>query len=294
MRAAIVGVGVVGQALHRLIPDAVTYDSQHHPASRREQVNGCDLAFVCVPTPMAPDGSCDTSIVESVVDWLQTELIVIRSTIAPGTTDRLRRQTGKRIVFQPEYLGETVAHPMASVSRREFIVLGGPTVDVSPVADFYKRFYHSELQFYFCDAVTAEVAKYMENCFYAVKVTFCNEFFDIAQAFGVDFNLLREVWLADPRISRDHTFVYPDQRGYDGKCLPKDVSAIIHAARQRDCEPGLLAATARVNELIRARSAFGRAPDEAAKSPAPPAAEPTRRFASQGLPEPLATGFRVD
>jgi len=92
----------------------------------------------------------------------------------------------------------------------------------------------------------------MENCFYAVKVMFCNEFFDIARVHGVDYNELREIWLADPRISRDHTFVYPDNRGFSGKCLPKDVSAIIHSCRRHGLEPKLLEAAMDINDVHRA------------------------------------------
>jgi len=68
----------------------------------------------------------------------------------------------------------------------------------------------------------------------------------------VDYNELREIWLADPRISRDHTFVYPDNRGFSGKCLPKDVSAIIASAKARGAKPSLLEAVMAINESHRA------------------------------------------
>ncbi len=242
----IIGAGFVGRALLRLFGDCAIYD----PArgfTDREAVSRCRFAFVCVPTPTAPDGSCDTSLVEESVDWCGSDIIVIRSTVAPGTTDRLRERTGKRIVFQPEYIGETPAHPLLDHQAQGFSVLGGPVEDTSPLADLYKRFYHANHRFHFCSAICAELAKYMENSFYAVKVTFCNEWHDIARTFGVDCNELRETWLADPRISRDHTFVHPDDRGFGGKCLPKDTSAIIAAATTRGCEPPLLKTVMVVN-----------------------------------------------
>ena len=247
----IVGYGAVGRSLHRLFgDDAVTFDADGTDA-QRQAINACTCAFVCVPTPIGQEGACDTSVVEQSVRWIQAPLIVIRSTIPPGTTDRLRRQTHKRIVFQPEYIGETPAHPLADVRSHNFIVLGGSPADTSAVADLYKRYYHSEIRFYFTNSLTAEVAKYMENSFYAVKVTFCNEFYGIAEAHGVDYNELREVWLADPRISRDHTFVHPDDRGFGGKCLPKDVCAIIASSVQHGHAPRLLQAVADVNEDYR-------------------------------------------
>jgi UDPglucose 6-dehydrogenase len=251
----IIGAGVVGQSLIKLfesasIPVAV-YDPARWLSTPQDAINRCRFAFVCVPTPMASDGSCDTSIVEEVVEWCESDVIVIRSTVAPGTTDRLRYRTGKRIVFQPEYIGETVAHPLVDHNDHGFSVLGGLPCDIMHVANLYMRIFNAYHRFYFCSAMCAELAKYMENAFYAIKVTFCNEFFDIAKAFNVDYNELREVWLADPRISRDHTFVYPDNRGFSGKCLPKDTSAIIAAAHARGKATELLSAVMKMNSWHR-------------------------------------------
>ncbi len=247
-RIAFVGFGFVGKALHTLF--AAAQPAIYDPALGaldKAGVNRCDFAFVCVPTPTKGWGECDTSIVEEAVGWIESPIIVIRSTVPPGTTDRLRQSTGKHIVFQPEYVGETVAHPLLDHQAQGFSILGGPMADASLVADLYKRYYHASHRFYFTDSTTAELAKYMENAFYAVKVTFCNEFYDIARTLGVDYNELRECWLADPRISRDHTFVYPDNRGFSGKCLPKDTAAIINSATSRDMECHLLKATMRAN-----------------------------------------------
>jgi UDPglucose 6-dehydrogenase len=251
-KLGIVGYGVVGRSMHALFGgDAVTFDVDS-PQQRRREINACEAVFLCVPTPVGPEGTCDTSAVEECIDWITGPQIVIRSTVAPGTTERLRNQTGKPVIFQPEYIGETVAHPLADIATHPFLILGGPLEECSAVADVYKRYYHSDLRFYFTDSRTAELAKYMENAFYAVKVTFCNEFCDIAEAHGVDYNELREIWLADPRISRDHTFVYPDSRGFSGKCLPKDVSAIISSSRRHGQIARLLEAVMDINEHYRA------------------------------------------
>jgi len=91
----------------------------------------------------------------------------------------------------------------------------------------------------------------MENAFLALKVTFCNEFFDIASVLGVDYNELRELWLQDPRIGRSHTLVFPEDRGYGGKCLPKDVSALIQSATAHAYEPSLLTAMVETNARFR-------------------------------------------
>ena len=276
-KAGVVGAGVVGQAMQRLCgPETVMYDTKPGAPQDKGAINACDVVFICVPSPMKPDGSCDTSIVEEAVSWVEAPLIILRSTVSPGTTDRLRVEYEKHIVFQPEYLGETPGHVFGTMAERAFVVLGGTTEDNSRAADFYKHYYNAMIQFYLCDAVTAEVAKYMENSFYAVKVTFVNEFYDIAKAHGVNYDVLREIWLADTRISRDHTFVYPDTRGFSGKCLPKDVNAIVKSCLGRGYQPRLLQAAIEINERFRAYSTTtpvsgGRTTDRSARGAKGPA-----------------------
>jgi hypothetical protein len=95
---------------------------------------------------------------------------------------------------------------------------------------------------------TAELCKYMENTFLATKVAFVNQFYDLAQVYGVNYNELRELWLADERIGRSHTIV-TEERGYRGRCLPKDIAAIIQAAKPFGGAP-LLEAIDRYNDEV--------------------------------------------
>jgi UDPglucose 6-dehydrogenase len=181
---AIIGYGAVGKGLHQLFPNAIVYDEPLGLGSRAE-ANRCEYAFVAVPTNMNPDGSCDTAIVDDVLSWLTAKVIVLRSTVSVGTTTRLKA-TGKRIVFQPEYgPGETPDHHFSNPRRIGWVVLGGDRKDTNAVADLYKRTFNAELIIHQTDASTAELTKYMENCFLALKVTFCNEFYDLAERFGV-------------------------------------------------------------------------------------------------------------
>ena len=103
-----------------------------------------------------------------------------------------------------------------------------------------------------CAAREAEVIKYMENTYFATKVTFVNEFCEICRVFGADWHTVREGWLLDPRVEPMHTAVFPADRGYAGKCLPKDTDAIIHAAPQAGYRPQLLAEVVRSNARFRA------------------------------------------
>ena len=242
---AIIGCGTEGKVMRQLFTDAAPYDKYAGPyqgEAYREAANRCGTAFVCVPTPMNPDGSCDVTEVDDVISWLECPLIVLRSTVPVGYTDRKMSETGKHIVFQPEYYGTTVNHPFADLRARKWLTFGGKPEDVRAAIAVYQTVMNSDIRIYMADAKTAELAKYMENAFLATKVTFCNEFFDIAEKFGVSYDALREVWTADPRIGGSHTFVYEDARGYGGACLPKDMAAIIRQAEEIGADPALLRA----------------------------------------------------
>ena len=103
---AIVGYGVVGKAYHKVFEDAIIYDP-YQPEGKgttKEDVNKCDVAVVAVFTPHNKDGTLDISIVEEVVGWIETPLIIIKSALHPGTVDMLVEKTGKRIAISVEYV----------------------------------------------------------------------------------------------------------------------------------------------------------------------------------------------
>jgi len=252
----IVGYGVVGKALGKLFgyesgnPDLRIYDkhlADMNTESSRAAIQECDVVFVAVPTPEAPDGSCDLSAVEETVSWVRPPMC-LKCTIPPGTVDRLVKATGKHICFSPEYVGETRWHPWKGIETHGFVIVGGEKSLCDLVVRIYQRFLGPLVRYYMTDAKTAELCKYMENAFLASKVAFVNQFFDLAEAFDVNFNELREVWLADERIGRSHTIV-TEERGYRGRCLPKDMAAIIHATRQVGGAP-LLEAVDRYNDEV--------------------------------------------
>ncbi len=250
MRIGIIGLGHVGKAMQNLFTNAIIYDEPLHIGSR-EEINMCDVAFVCVPTPSKADGSCDTSIVESVIDWLQTPVIVLRSTVYVGFTDKMMEKYQKEIVFQPEYYGETIAHPFADLNTRQWLSFGGTPKGVDMAIRAYQTVVNSNVQILQYSAKEVEFAKYMENSFLATKVTFCNELYDIAKKLGVNYNQAREVWVADPRIGTSHTFVYPDNRGYAGSCLPKDIASIISQADEVGVDANLLKSVVEKNKKLR-------------------------------------------
>lgn len=222
---AVIGEGWVGKSMIELFPNANVYD-EPRAIGLREVVNRCEVAFVCVPTPNVGKGELDTSIVEEVVDWCESDLIVIRSTVNPGTTDKLKAKTGKHIVFQPEYLGETPAHPMLHPKDRPFMVIGGEGEDRRKLINLYTEVYNANTSIRQTTALEAEVIKLSENRAIAFKVLQAQELYDACEAAGVDYYTVRDaVYGDDPRFNLWWTFIYPDARGANSKCIPKDVYA---------------------------------------------------------------------
>jgi nucleotide sugar dehydrogenase len=230
-KIAIIGFGVVGKAVEEYFnskAEICIYDPQHNKISK-EDVNNCDIAFICVPTPRKKDDSCDTSIVEEVISWLQTPLIVIKSTIKPGTTDMLITKYNKNIVFSPEYISESkYFNPiMRKIAEQPFIIFGGTEENCKKAQDILTEFFGPLVDIFTCTAKEAELVKYFENTFFTVKVSFVNEMREICEKAGVNYYKVRDGWLLDPRINKNHTMAFKDTRGYSGKCFPKDRAALV-------------------------------------------------------------------
>ena len=180
--------------------------------------------------------------------------IVCHSTIAIGTTERLIAETSKPLVFVPGYAGEADDHPLRDPWSRRFLVYGGYDPAASAVQALYERAYGPGLRHFRVPPTVAEVVKYMENAFLTMNVAFCNEFFDLCSAVGVDYEWARLLWLQDDRINPSHTLV-TEERGYGGQCLPKDTAAVSATGRQLGAPMVILEAVQRAN----ARHRSGRA-----------------------------------
>lgn len=250
MKIGIIGYGHVGMAMHKLFADAIIYDKFKNINSI-DDINSCDVAFVCVPTPSNTDESCDTSIVESVIMECEASLIIIRSTVTVGFTTEMVKKYNKRIVFQPEYYGETVAHPFADLANQNWLCFGGEEESVNMAIDVYKTVVNSSVYIYQGTSEEMELAKYLENSFLATKVIFFNEFHELCNKMNINFNKVREFVTADPRIGRSHTFVYKDNPGFGGSCLPKGTNAITKQANDLGVSMDVLKAVISKNKKIR-------------------------------------------
>lgn len=238
LSVAIIGHGWVGKSVHKLFPDAYAYDP---PKSRsKRKVNKADVAFICVPTPNIDEGQLDMSIVEECVSWCECRLIVIRSTLNPGTCDYLSKKYNKAIVVQPEYLGETPQHPLLDEKNAPFLIIGGEPTDRRLLIDLYATVYNANIKIRQVTAYEAEVIKLTENRAIAFKVAQCQELYDVCEKAGIDYYTIRDaVYGDDPRFNLWWTFVFPDKRGFNSKCIPKDVYAWCAWAESLGYEPKL-------------------------------------------------------
>lgn len=216
----IIGYGVVGQHLHKIFTDAdwVDEDAMIHGEGRK-----WELGFICVPTPAKGTGQCDMFFVEDAYNtWKdKVKYFCCRSTIEIGSCDRF-----ERFCFSPERIGETKYH----LESADFVILGGPKEVTKVFAEAWTLVTNADFRIYQTDGKTAELVKLMENAYLATKICFANQFYDLAEEIGVDYNELRELWLADDRIvTKNHTYVYRNNRGYAGKCLPKDIRNLVYS-----------------------------------------------------------------
>lgn len=256
-KVLIVGYGTVGQNLHKEISvlDPFIYDKykQHYnklpykysdtEGKLSDHDAKYDLAFICVDTPLCETADdLDVSEVYSAIAEIHSDIYVIKSTCPVGTISDITGKTGKRIVYSPEYYGST---PHCNNFDFDFTVLGGDKSACLAVQQILQYCYDARHKFRITDAKTAELLKFMENSWIATKVSFCTQFYELANRYGISYEELRELFILDPRVNPSHTFVYQDHPYWDTHCLNKDV---IYMSNCRDGAP-LLKDMIKFNQL---------------------------------------------
>ena len=232
-KVGVIGNGFVGEAISfafSSVSDMYIYDTDPLKSlDDLESVHSCDFVFICVPTPMFEDGSQDLSFVDSVFENASNKPIyILKSTVLPGTTESLsKKHPNLKIIFSPEFLTERTAKlDMLTQSR---IILGGPKKIVNQAEEIFKlRFKNKNI--IKTDAKTAELIKYMNNTFFATKVSIMNEFKLISDKIGANWDDALNGFAADGRIGDSHLNVpgHDGKFGYGGTCFPKDVNALIN------------------------------------------------------------------
>ena len=262
MRIGIIGQGYVGTAIkvgfepYYTVETYDKYDGMKSTVQLTDMVETCKVIFVCVPTPMNTDGTCHTDIVESVVKEIDDRVdlanipkptVVIKSTVPPGTTDRLHRKyKGVDVIFNPEFLTEM--NFIEDFKNQSRIILGGVRRGTSFLRQVYSKvFPHATIVK--TNAMYAEMVKYFINCFLATKVSFANEMKMFCDVLKIDYDKVVEYATYDERLGKSHWAVPgPDgELGFGGHCLPKDISAIVNGYGDME----LLQAVLKVNDRVR-------------------------------------------
>ena len=265
MKIGIVGQGYVGTAVKTVFEkhyETNTFDLNGDCTCRdmEELIDTSDVIFVCVPTPMRKDGSCDTSIVESVVHELNglaitiqdaNRIIAIKSTVPPGTTNRLNKECNNiSVIFNPEFLTE--ANFIDDFKNQNRIIIGGERPSSTKLRQVYSLAF-PDATIVKTGSITAEMVKYFTNTFLATKVSFANEMYQICGRLGIDYDKVVEYSTYDERLGKSHWAVPgPDGHyGFGGSCFPKDINALIQLGLELDMTPEVLIAAWHTNLEVR-------------------------------------------
>src|SRR5210317_107596 len=255
----IIGQGFVGNAVYqkfRKYYNVLTYDivSEKGNSTFDKLERTCRTIFVCLPTPMNSDGSCNVSIIEEVLEKLNYKgfhEVVIKSTIPPGTTQRLNEKfDGLDIVFNPEFLTERNA--VKDYENQNRIILGGPRPSTTKLRRIFSKVFPNA-HIIKTDSTHAEMVKYLTNTFLSVKVSFANEIYQLCEALEIDYDKVVEYATYDERLGDSHWNVpgHDGDFGFGGHCFPKDLSAIIYLTRELNTENNVLKATQKTNDSVR-------------------------------------------
>jgi GDP-mannose 6-dehydrogenase len=228
-----------------------------------EAVAASDISFICVGTPSRENGSIDLRYVVRVCEQIGAALrdksdrhiVVVRSTVLPGSTEEivvptLERTSGRKagdafgVCNNPEFLRE--ASSLRDFYDPPFTVIGTDEAELgSQVAALYRGI---DAPLHVVPFRAAEMVKYASNAFHALKVSFANEIGNLGKALGLDSHVVMDIFTQDTKLNISPYYLKPGF-AFGGSCLPKDLRALIHRARQLDLPTPLLDATLESNRL---------------------------------------------
>ena len=225
----------------------------------KEALKDTEVIFIAVGTPQGEDGGADLKHVLAVAKEIGASIsnyivVVIKSTVPPGTSERIRKVIQKELdnrksgihfdmASNPEFLKEGAA--IEDFLKPERIVIG---IDNNKTGEIMKRLYLpfvlNNHPIIFMDIISAEITKYAANAMLATRISFINEIANLCDILGADINMVRKGIGSDSRIGSK--FLYPGS-GYGGSCFSKDVKALIKTANDHSYEIKVIKATEQAN-----------------------------------------------
>lgn len=253
---------VVEPGLGELLSEVVGHRRLRATLSSAEAVSCSDLALICVGTPGGANGKLDAGAIEKVGEEIGAALrgrdgpysVILRSTVLPGTTEKmlipaLRAGAGKalkaklRVAFNPEFMRE--GSSLADFARPPFSVVGCEEPETfSLLGSLYAGV---EAPLIHTSVRTAEMVKYVSNAFHALKICFANEVGDMCASLGVEAHEVMRLFAMDRKLNVSEAYLRPGF-AFGGSCLPKDLRALLYAARSSDLSVPLLSAILPSNE----------------------------------------------
>lgn len=245
IKIGIVGYGVIGMAFADWLREFTRCRMaiSDPPKGINDDLHDCHVYFIGIHIPTEDDGTQDLTLLRSIIAGLpENKPIFIRTTLLPGTANKLMSEFKRPIYFMPEFLTQRTAYE--DFCRQDIIITGERDL-MNEIFKAKKKIYMSNIE--------AELCKYAHNVFGAVAVTYFNGIHELCSSMGADYKRVREGFLSSGYLSPTHTYVPgPDgQFGYGGKCFPKDVNAF--TLFNKDMNLGkLLEATQEANKYFRA------------------------------------------
>jgi nucleotide sugar dehydrogenase len=231
MKIGIIGIGVVGQAIKdgfEYIGHEVSVYDIKMPETKIEDVLGCEIVYLTVSTLIGLNEECDLSSVNSVVGQLDelnyNGLIAIKSTVEPGTTDKLKLvYPNRRFVFVPEFLKERCAFNDFVFNNNILVVGAESDYDYDLIVQSHGNLPVHKVKM---KIVEAELMKYFSNTYKATKITFANSFHKVCQHFDANYGVIKDAFLFHGVGESHYLNVNDEFGGYAGVCLPKDTKAM--------------------------------------------------------------------
>lgn len=255
MKIGIVGMGIVGSANaagftllgHQVKSHDIKFDTTLN------NVLDTEIIFLCVPTPTDDSNKCNTSIVEEVIFELNKKeysgIIAIRSTVTPGFTEKVIEKYPNLIIcFVPEFLRERCAAD-DFINNHQLLAVG--TNDVYVYQKIISAHGHLPKNSKQLTPTEAEILKYFNNVYAALRITFANIMYEVCEKFSCDYSLVKNSYILTGKSNDLYLDVNNNLRGYGGMCLPKDVKALISILNDHNLNFNLINSIDQDNEKVK-------------------------------------------